>query len=66
MFITELFEGFDVFTELINAPSFMLGHRNTSAPLNLTFLLTKIFIYNLDSNLISSNKDWDILLRLYR
>ena len=97
-FIAELFEGFEVFADFLNAPSFMLGHKCTSVPLNLTFLLTKFFIYNckmnqklptviaaksyfsiqfnilkelnvfcnLDSNLITSNKEWGILLSLYR
>jgi hypothetical protein len=98
MFIAELFKGFEVFADFINAPSFILGHKNTSVPKNRTFLLTKKFIYickmnkktptviaaksyfsiqynilkdmnvfcNLDSNPITSNKEWDILLSLYR
>ena len=39
--IAELFEGFEVFADFLNAPSFMLGHKSTSVPLNLTNLLTK-------------------------
>jgi len=98
MFNAEIFEGFEVFAYFMNASSFILGHKNTSVPLNLTFLLTKKIIYickmnkkiptviaaksyfsiqyyilkdmnvfcNLDSNPITSNKEWGILLSLYR